>query len=202
MNRKLTLGVAAVAVAAMIAVPAFGDQPAATKSASVLTKVKRALRRSAVALKRANGARFRAGKALTRANGAAAAAAAASSDAAAASSDAAVNAAAIAGLPTVRYAKVDADSSEATILSHVGAASSGRQGTGVYIVTFDEPVTDCGWSATLNDNDVGIAPSGEATVERASAGQTSTLLVSTWNSSGTKVDLGDTDGFTVTVICP
>jgi hypothetical protein len=74
----------------------------------------------------------------------------------------------------------------------------------VYAVVFDSSVVGCGWTATLNDNDVGGAKAGEITVERKQQGVTTDLLVRTFDSNGQAADpdIGGNDGFTLMVICP
>ena len=53
-----------------------------------------------------------------------------------------------------RWAKVDAGATTSLIRGR-GAVSASRIGAGVYAVTFASPITNCGWTATLNDNDAG-----------------------------------------------
>jgi hypothetical protein len=69
-------------------------------------------------------------------------------------------------------------------------------------VTFVQPITDCGWTATLNDNDAGSAAPGEITVERDNIVDAHSLRVRIIDSAGTApMDASSSDGFTLTVNC-
>lgn len=109
--------------------------------------------------------------------------------------------AAVEGAPTVRYAKVDADTGSAALLHQVGATAAGSVATGVFSVTFDASVVGCGWIASRNDNLDGVSAPGEISVELGSATDPATLWVRTFNSAGTATDPSDSDGFTLQVIC-
>jgi hypothetical protein len=98
-----------------------------------------------------------------------------------------------------RWAKVDAGPTTTLIRSR-GVTSASRAALGVYRVHFNEPITGCGWSATLNDNDTSSAPPGEIGVERE-AGSTTNLLIRTFTSAGVQAESSDDNGFTVVVSC-
>jgi hypothetical protein len=107
-----------------------------------------------------------------------------------------------AGPGNLRWAKVDADATSATLLSGSGVTSVSKVGT-VYNVTFDSPIVGCGWTATLNDNTGGAVLPGEIAIEAATSSATETsLYVRTYNSAGTQGVPDDSDGFTVMVSCP
>ncbi len=99
-----------------------------------------------------------------------------------------------------RWAKVDAGATTSLIRGR-GAVSASRIGAGVYAVTFASPITNCGWTATLNDNDAGGSSPGEIAVERGSAGNAFILWVRTFNSAGTQTDTNNDDGFTLVASC-
>jgi hypothetical protein len=99
-----------------------------------------------------------------------------------------------------RWAKVDADATPELLASR-GISNISRTAVGNFVVVFQSSVLDCGWSATLNDNDAGSGPSGEISVERDNAGQQNVLRVRTYDSDGTPVDGDGSNGFTVSVVC-
>lgn len=99
------------------------------------------------------------------------------------------------------WAKVDAQAQGALVLSGRSVTGAGRDLPGVYLVDFNRSVVGCGWTVALNDVDAGAAPPGEIAVERTSANDVDTLTVRTFNSAGAPVDLGDSDAFTVQVLC-
>ncbi len=101
----------------------------------------------------------------------------------------------------LRWAKVDADAAGADLLSGRGVTSVARIATGIYSVTFDGPVTGCGWIATVNDNADGVVGPGEIGIELGSSVDASVLWVRTWDSGGSAVDRSSSDGFTVQVVC-
>jgi hypothetical protein len=109
-----------------------------------------------------------------------------------------------AGSVNPRWAKVGLSTAGAGVLSGVGVVNAERVAVGVARVTFDETVTGCGWTATVNDNDRGGAASAGITVELGDLDNQ--LLVKTWQTNdGTapwELPPGDNDGFTVMVICP
>jgi hypothetical protein len=107
----------------------------------------------------------------------------------------------LAPLAITRWAKIDADATGTSIIRGRGVVGSTRVDTGQYTVTFLQDIDTCGWSATVNDNDAGVAPALYATVERNSAGDNNTLRVRTFNGDGAIVDPPTGDGFTVTVTC-
>ena len=100
-----------------------------------------------------------------------------------------------------RYTKVDADASGVNFLQGRGVSLVSRLGVGVYRVTFAAPITECGWFATLNDNDAGISANGEISIERDSVGDTNSLRVRTFDSAGLPEDPFSDDGFSVHVVC-
>ena len=59
-----------------------------------------------------------------------------------------------------RWAKVRG-STLGTLIQGRGVASTSRLQVGGYLVTFTNPITGCGWSATRNDNDAGSVGAGE-----------------------------------------
>lgn len=99
-----------------------------------------------------------------------------------------------------RWAKVDGGTITSLIRGR-GATTASRLAAGQYLVTFSQSITNCGWTATVNDNDAGVAPNLYASVERNSAGDANTLRVRVFNDAGTTVDTAQDDGFTVTVTC-
>ena len=99
-----------------------------------------------------------------------------------------------------RWAKVSGGTSGA-LLRGRGVASSSRIGTGTYRVTFDAPVTRCGWTATRNDNGAGLAGAGQISIEQESPADATTLLVNTYNPAGTPTDTAADDGFTLVLSC-
>ncbi len=108
-----------------------------------------------------------------------------------------------AGPVNLRWAKVSANSSGATLLSGSGVVSVVRSTTaGVFNVAFNASIVGCGWTATLNDNDATFSAPGEISIERRVSTITTDLFVRTYNSAGTPTDPAPGDGFTVTVICP
>jgi hypothetical protein len=98
-----------------------------------------------------------------------------------------------------RWAKVDAGPTT-TLIRGRGAASATRAALGVYRVSFETPITNCGWTATLNDNDASSTPPGEIGVERE-AGTSNNLLIRTFNSAGVQSESSEDNGFTVVVSC-
>lgn len=100
----------------------------------------------------------------------------------------------------VYYAKVDADTTGATLLSG-DATAVGRVAQGVFSVTFPVEVGGCGWTATRQDNADGVATPGEITVERESISAPNVLWVRTFNSAGGAADPSESDGFTLMLIC-
>lgn len=78
-----------------------------------------------------------------------------------------------------RFAKVDADSTGATILHSRGVEDVSRIGLAVFQVDVFEPVNQCGFFATLTANEVGVADEGEITVEPAGQFDTDSLWVRT-----------------------
>jgi hypothetical protein len=100
-----------------------------------------------------------------------------------------------------RYAHIAASSAGASIINARGVVSASRLATGQFLVDFNAPITNCGWFATLTDNDAGSSVPGEISIERNSAGDPDTLRVRTYNSAGTLVDPSSTDGFSVRVDC-
>lgn len=99
-----------------------------------------------------------------------------------------------------RWAKVDGGTSTSLIRGR-GATTASRLAAGQYLVTFSQSITACGWTATVNDNDAGVAPNLYASVERNSAADANTLRVRVFNNAGTTVDTAQDDGFTLTVTC-
>jgi len=99
-----------------------------------------------------------------------------------------------------RWAKVDGGTTTSLIRGR-GATTASRLAAGQYLVTFSQSITACGWTATVNDNDAGVAPNLYASVERNSAADANTLRVRVFNDAGTTVDTAQDDGFTVTVTC-
>ena len=99
-----------------------------------------------------------------------------------------------------RWAKVNAGPNT-SLLAGRGASSATRLGNGTYQVTFGQAITNCGWSATINDNDSGGASPGFATVERDAAGDSFSLRIKTFDANGALADTADDDGFTLTVVC-
>ncbi len=99
------------------------------------------------------------------------------------------------------WGKVSADSGGANLLSGNGVTSVNRLLTGQFQVSFASAITGCGWMATLNDNDAGVAPSGQISIERDSSADAVTLRVRTFNASGAAADPASGDGFTVQVDC-
>lgn len=99
-----------------------------------------------------------------------------------------------------RWAKVDGGTTTSLIRGR-GATTASRLAAGQYLVTFSQSITNCGWTATVNDNDAGVAPNLYASVERNSAADANTLRVRVFNDAGTTVDTAQDDGFTVTVTC-
>lgn len=99
-----------------------------------------------------------------------------------------------------RWAKVDGGTTTLLIRGR-GATTASRLAAGQYLVTFSQSITACGWTATVNDNDAGVAPNLYASVERNSAADANTLRVRVFNDAGTTVDTAQDDGFTVTVTC-
>ena len=99
-----------------------------------------------------------------------------------------------------RWAKVDGGTTTSLIRGR-GATTASRLAAGQYLVTFSQSITACGWTATVNDNDAGVAPNLYASVERNSAADANTLRVRVFNNAGTTVDTAQDDGFTVTVTC-
>jgi hypothetical protein len=99
-----------------------------------------------------------------------------------------------------RWAKVDAGLTT-TLIRGRGAVSASRIGVGIYAVTFASPITNCGWTATRNDNDAGVGPAGEVAVERGSSTNAFTLWVRTFNSAGALTESADNDGFTLVASC-
>lgn len=101
-----------------------------------------------------------------------------------------------------RYAKVATTTTAATLIRGSGATSVERLTDGVYKVVFIDSVAECGWIATLNNNDDGTVESGEIGVEQADEFEPNALWVRTFNSAaGFEEDIDDGDGFTVHVIC-
>jgi hypothetical protein len=103
-------------------------------------------------------------------------------------------------LATTRWAKVDAGLTT-TLLNHRGATSASRLQQGQYVVTFAQPITGCGWSATVNDNDAGSAGPLMLSVERNFDNDANSLRVRTFDHAGAPVDTSEGDGFTLTVVC-
>ena len=99
-----------------------------------------------------------------------------------------------------RWAKVDADASP-QLLAGRGASTVTRPAAGNYVVTFNAPITGCGWTATLNDDDAGAASPGEISVERNNANEPNVLRIRTFDSAGALVDGDGSNGFTVMVNC-
>ncbi|HYF45444.1 MAG TPA: hypothetical protein VD926_04490, partial [Acidimicrobiales bacterium] len=99
-----------------------------------------------------------------------------------------------------RWAKVGADATP-NLIAGRGATSVSHSGAGNFTVNFAQPVTGCGWTATINDNDAGGAPAGQISVERENAGDPDSLRVRTFTAAGAAADLASSDGFTVTVVC-
>ena len=99
-----------------------------------------------------------------------------------------------------RWAKVGGGTTTSLIRGR-GATTASRLAAGQYLVTFSQSITACGWTATVNDNDAGVAPNLYASVERNSAADANTLRVRVFNDAGTTVDTAQDDGFTVTVTC-
>jgi hypothetical protein len=99
-----------------------------------------------------------------------------------------------------RWAKVNGGLTT-SLLRGRGANSATRIGTGAYQVTFSQSITNCGWSATINDNDAGGASAGFATVERDASDDILSLRVKTFDANGVLTDTAEDDGFTVTVVC-
>jgi hypothetical protein len=119
-----------------------------------------------------------------------------------ASKSATETATALAALPDVYDAKVDATSAGAELLSGQNATSASRLGVGKFKVTFGAPITGCSWVADLNNNDVGPAPPGFASVSRTSAADPLSLTVHVYNSVGTATDPSAGHGFSLQVVCP
>jgi hypothetical protein len=67
-------------------------------------------------------------------------------------------------------------------------------------VVFAAPITGCGWTATLNDNDASSTPPGEIGVEREPGSNTS-VLVRTFNSAGIQTESSEDNGFTIVLSC-
>lgn len=99
-----------------------------------------------------------------------------------------------------RWAKVSGGTS-GTLIRGRGVTSASRYNPGNYVVTFAQPITGCGWTATLNDNDAGSVTTGQIAVERHDTGDPYTLRVRTYDSLGTNADTPANDGFTVVVHC-
>lgn len=99
-----------------------------------------------------------------------------------------------------RWAKVNAGIATA-LLGGRGVESAFRNSAGVYRVRFSEPVGNCGWTATINDNGAGIVNGSREISVEGSAIEPTDLIVRTYNSAGAAADTDETDGFTVTVDC-
>jgi hypothetical protein len=101
------------------------------------------------------------------------------------------------------WAKVDGGVAVVSILNGHGVSDVDRLSTGVYRVDFSDPVTACGWAATINDNDAGSAGGAgvrSITVERESSTDVDSLRVRTFNAAG-PADTDEDDGFTLVLHC-
>ena len=99
-----------------------------------------------------------------------------------------------------RWAKVSGGSSGA-LLRGRGVAGTSHVATGTYRVSFDAAITNCGWTATRNDNGAGLAGAGLISIEQESAADPTTLLVTTYNPAGTPTNTASDDGFTIAISC-
>jgi len=95
-----------------------------------------------------------------------------------------------------RYAKVDADIDSASLIRGKGVDSVSRVREGVFMVRFIAPIDQCGWFATLNDNDTGVVSAGQIGRSDLNA-----LQVRIWDKIGNPADRAPNDGFSVQVVC-
>jgi hypothetical protein len=100
-----------------------------------------------------------------------------------------------------RWAKIDASDAGTALMRGRGAVAAARVNVGMYTVTFLQPITSCGWTATVNDNDFESAGNLYASVERNAELDDNTLRIRTFNAAGVATDTTEGDGFTVTVTC-
>ena len=69
------------------------------------------------------------------------------------------------------------------------------------VVAAPRSCRDCGWLATINDSDSGVAGARMISVERDRPGSDLDLRVRTYDSDGTLADLQPDDAFTPQVLC-
>ncbi len=99
----------------------------------------------------------------------------------------------------LRWAKVDADSTGATLLDGRGVSGVARAAKGRFTVTFDQSISGCGWLATRNGLHASFGPgAGEITIK---AFGSHSLNVWTRDSDGLTADPFEHDGFTLQVLC-
>jgi hypothetical protein len=99
-----------------------------------------------------------------------------------------------------RWAKVGGGTT-GNLIRGRGATGSSYLSTGNYVVTFADPVANCGWTASLNDDGSGGAAPGQITVEQNGPSDAFTLRVRTYSVVGVQADTLAGDGFTVVVSC-
>lgn len=98
------------------------------------------------------------------------------------------------------FATVGTSSTGATVLRGRGAVGAGRFTTGIYYVSFDQPIANCTWIATYGATDDGAAGPYFVTVEgRAFTSHPNDLEIRERDLSGTYVD---GSGFHIEVLCP
>ena len=112
-----------------------------------------------------------------------------------------VSAADLAPTAITRWAKIDADSTGTSVVRGRGVVGATRATEGQYTVTFLQDIDTCGWSATVNHNDFGVAPLLNAVVEQNNENDNNTLRIRVFDDEGDLVDTPTGSGFTVTVDC-
>ena len=182
MNRRHLVIGAVLIVAVAFAAPAIGgsERPATTsgKAGKALKKAKKALKKA-----KKNAKATKLNESAISANG----------SAIAANGDAIEKGTA--------WAKVSDGSGTPSLLREKGVASVSGGGTGAYRVTFDDPITGCGWFATLNDDSDGLPPEGEIAINFFDLTDPRTLQVRTYDSAGNLGPVGGGNGFSVAVLC-
>ncbi len=106
-----------------------------------------------------------------------------------------------------RWAQINGGGVNDTVLVRGRGVESAFHGDspGQYRVVFSDQITNCGWTAALNDVPIppalgGNSSPGQISVQGSSQANTD-LIVRTYNTAGTPADTAPNDGFTVTVDC-